>query len=85
MTIYVIISWVCGAILVVDGMRRPESQWIRADRDRDFWVWVGAVISFFGLGPFILLAYLIAVVPLFSRSPDQSQGNQDIDDSFRKR
>ena len=77
MTIYVIISWVCGAILVVDGMRRPESQWIR--------VWVGAVMSFFGLGPFILLAYLIAVVPLFSSSQDQSRGNQDIDDSFRKR
>jgi hypothetical protein len=57
MMIYLYISWACGGLILIDGMLRPEAAWVRAGRDRTFWMAWLAFASFVFLGPLALLFY----------------------------
>jgi hypothetical protein len=51
-----------GLVAVVDMVRRPESDWSEADRDKWTWVVLGVLLA-----PIIWLAYLVFVMPRFPR------------------
>ena len=67
LTLYMVFSCLCGALAVFDAYRRPQSQWVAADRDRSWWTMMIVMLSLFALGPVIGLVYLVALVPRFSR------------------
>jgi hypothetical protein len=67
MTVYLIVSWLCGAAVMLDAYRRPHGQWVAADRDRGWWAVLIVTLAIFGLGPLGGIIYLAAIVPRFSR------------------
>ena len=66
MTAYIWISVACGAVIVIDGLRQPQSAWVAADRNRFFWLfWLGFA-SILALGPLALLFYVLRLRPRFA-------------------
>jgi hypothetical protein len=78
MLTWTIISWITGALLVVDQLRRPESAWAAADRNRAYWVTVSALLGLMALGLAVAAAYVVLVVPRFAE-------RDAVHDAFRKR
>jgi hypothetical protein len=67
-------------LAIVDGMRRPESEWLAADRDRAWWMGIIGMLGLCGLGILGLVAYGAGVLPRLGRATGQRS-----DDAFRKR
>lgn len=61
-----ITSVVAAALALVDQLRRPQSAWVSADRDRGWWTTFTVLCGVFALGVVFALIYLIGVVPRFS-------------------
>ena len=78
-TLYLIFAYVCGVATIIDAVRRPQAQWVAADRDRTWWVGGIVVCTLFAVGPIIGLVYLVGVVPGFAREQRYDT------DSFKKR
>lgn len=74
-----LLSAACAALVFVDALRRPQSTWFAADRDRGWWLATVGVMGVFGLGPLGLLAYAIGVLPRLG-----GDSRQRVDDAFRK-
>ena len=70
-------SYLCGAVALLDQLRRPPSAWAAADRNRGWWISTTVALGIFACGLFVAAAYLIGVVLAFS---NRSQ----TDASFRK-
>jgi hypothetical protein len=66
MQVYIWISWICGAVILVDGIRQPQSAWVSADRNRGFWLFWLVLASLIALGPVALLFYWFAVRARFA-------------------
>jgi hypothetical protein len=73
-TLYLFFAYACGAAAIVDALRRPQAQWVAADRNRSWWAGTMIVCTLFGLGPVIGLIYLLAVAPGFSREQRYDTG-----------
>jgi len=76
-TAIIVVSYISGAVALVDQLRRPASAWTAADRDRGWWLSATVLLGLFACGLFVGIAYLIGVVPRFAT-------NDGIDPSFRK-
>lgn len=85
MTAYFYASWACTAILFIDGMRRPESAWVIADRSRAGWLGFSVPMGLIGLGPFCLLAYAVGVLPRFGRPAPEQARRPAGEHPFKKR
>lgn len=73
-----VISYLAGIVTVIDMVRRPQSAWVAADRDRTWWVSGGVILSVFACGLIVAIAYAVAVLPHFS-------SETGVDHDFRKR
>jgi hypothetical protein len=78
MTWWFILSWVLGAAILFDGLRRPHEAWVHADRERSWWLSTTGALALFGLGVLGALLYGIGVLPRLSTV-------QPTDDRFRRR
>lgn len=72
-----VISYLIGAVTVLDEMRRPHSAWVAADRNRGWWITTSVIFGIAGCGLFMGIAYLVGVLPGLSQSGA-------VDPSFRK-
>jgi hypothetical protein len=67
----VTILWLGIEVLgILDALRRSDSEWRHADRDRPFWV----VFMFF-LGPIAVAPYLMFVWPRFPGRATREKSN----------
>ncbi len=71
------VSLALAAAALVDQLRRDESAWVAAGRDRGWWSGVTAALGLLGCGAPIALLYLVGVLPRFGRRPG-------ADPAFRK-
>ena len=62
-----LLSIVVGGVAVIDCLRRPQSEWVTADRARSAWVTWIVLGAIFCLGVPMGVVYLVAVVPRFGR------------------
>jgi hypothetical protein len=69
-----IISLLSGGLALGDQLRRPASEWVAADRDRNYWVTVTVIGSLFCLGVVAAIAYAISVMPRFGTGGGPDHG-----------
>ena len=57
-----ILLLLAAAAAFIDAVRRPASHWVEADRNKAFWLTMIILLNVLGV-----LAYIVAVLPLFPR------------------
>ncbi len=70
MIVVLVVSFVLGAVAWADQLRRPESRWLAAGRDRGWWTGITAALTLLGLGALPALAYAVLALPRLVRRPD---------------
>jgi hypothetical protein len=70
------VSVAVAAVALADQLRRPESQWTLADRNRGWWTGMTAALGLLGLGVLAGLVYAVAALPRLGRAGD-------VDPAFR--
>ena len=78
MSLWIAGSWIIGVLVLVDMYRRPETAWAAADRERGWWAGLLGVLCLAALGVVALLIYVLALLPLLTRS-------DGVEERFRKR
>jgi hypothetical protein len=56
------VSVAVAAVALADQLRRPESQWTLADRNRGWWTGMTAALGLLGLGVLAALVYAVAAL-----------------------
>lgn len=73
----VVCSYAAALVALTDQLRRPQSAWVAADRDRGFWTGMTIVLGLFACGAIIAIVHLLGVLPRFA-------GSDGVDGAFRK-
>ena len=69
MTVIWLLSLLAGGLTATDQLRRPESQWAAAGRERSVWVAVAIGGGVACLGIVAAVAYAVAVLPYLGGQP----------------
>ncbi len=75
MTAILVVSYLVGAAVLFDALRRPAASWVAADRERGFWLGVLGALSVFGLGLVAAALSLCFLVPAFARTASAHSGD----------
>ena len=77
------ISFLVGLATVIDIFRRPQLEWVKADRNRGYWKFLAILLGLFGMGLIVGVAYAILVLPRFGSSGPSTSDDYSNDD-FRR-
>ena len=66
------LSFLAGLTTIIDIFRRPVHTWEHIDRDRGHWKLLSILLTLFGLGLFVGIAYVIIVLPRLGLSSHSS-------------
>lgn len=72
LTAILVVSYVVGILALIHAYTRPHSAWVRADRNRGYWLSTMAILTFFAMGVLVAIAYFVGVVPRLAGSTDEA-------------
>lgn len=78
-----VISFLAGLATAIDIFRRPQHEWVKADRNRGYWKFLAILLVLFGMGLLFGVAYAILVLPRFRSSGPVTSDDFSSDD-FRR-
>lgn len=86
MTPFILLSYLISAAVTGFALSRPSSAWLRADRDKSWWVSFMVVMTIFGpVGLIAVTAFIVGVLPRMHANRESQTSEPYESNPFRKR